>query len=209
MMAARTLAAADLARRRPVLVVLEGLDGVGKSTVARELAARLDAHLLATPGDALAPFREQLERYYAEAPTARALFYMSTVTRAAELALGLLADGRSVVIDRYLLSTLAYCRSAGARTAVLRVCGSLPRPDLTVYLHAPVAVRARRIEGRQICTGCDVDSLKRDEELDGAYRGLATLPLVGRVALLDASDAPAAALAGQIFDDLQAHEERR
>ena len=42
-----------------VAIVVEGLDGVGKSTLVQALAKRLDAVALRTPPDSMEPFRKK------------------------------------------------------------------------------------------------------------------------------------------------------
>ena len=90
----------------PLCIVLEGLDGVGKSTAAAGLAARLGARLLQTPPPALRAFRGYFDA--AAEPGIKRGFYMVGNFLAAEAMAGALAAGAPVVCDRYFASTRAY-----------------------------------------------------------------------------------------------------
>jgi dTMP kinase len=91
-----------------MFIVIEGLDGVGKSTIAKALAAEIDAVILTTPGDKFSRIRNELELIYKDSPQARQLFYMSTVVTAANDVRELIAKGKNVIVDRYWLSTQVY-----------------------------------------------------------------------------------------------------
>lgn len=107
------------------LIVLEGPDGIGKSTLARELASELSSAVLSFPGresgtlgglvyelhhDALSAFDIP---HIAE--TSLQLLHVAAHVDAIEQAiLPLIAGGTSVVLDRYWWSTLIYGRLRGA-----------------------------------------------------------------------------------------------
>ena len=173
---------------KPCFVVLEGADGVGKSTLALEVAARLDAVLLSTPPRELAAVRGAVDAAFEDCPLARQVWYAATVLSASSRARQLLEHGRSVVLDRYWLSTRCYAQVTGRALELPEVQDALTTPDLTVYLHAPLAVRRRRV-GRRTCLQPH-DRMTLSEEgharLDAAYRGGASLPVVGRWLALDA-----------------------
>jgi len=93
------------------LIALEGVDGCGKSTQARLLAAALGAHLTFEPGDTELgrALREVL--LHTGAPGARAETLLMAADRAQhvdEVVGPRLAAGQWVVTDRFSGSTLAY-----------------------------------------------------------------------------------------------------
>ncbi len=95
------------------LIALEGIDGSGKSTQARALAAALGAHLTHEPGATPigARLRQMLLAPDAPVPTVRAEALLMAADRAEHVELVLepaLAAGEWVVADRYSASTLAY-----------------------------------------------------------------------------------------------------
>ena len=81
---------------RPALIVLEGLDATGKSTIARSLAQSLDAELMSTPPSELRGVRTYVDDLYEANGLASQLFYASTVAFASDRARALMAKGRSV-----------------------------------------------------------------------------------------------------------------
>jgi dTMP kinase len=149
---------------QPVFIALEGLDGAGKSTVGRLAAALLDAECLSTPVAGLRSVRDRIESEYADSPLARALFYASNVACISDRVRRNLANGRSTVVDRYWLSTLAYASLDGVRLDLGAVEAGLLLPDATFFLEVPRAVRRARMTGRGLVTPGDLDSLKPDTE---------------------------------------------
>lgn len=168
---------------RPMFVVFEGLDGTGKSSLARGLAQAWGAVHLRTPTEALAASRSAVVAALQGAPEAAQLYYMATVVQAAAEARAALAAGRHVVLERYYVSTEAYARFRGSQ---LSLCGVLPRllpPDATVHVRAPLAVRQSRMGGRGICTDEDAQTLSAsaDAVLLAEHTTLLQLPFCGRV----------------------------
>jgi len=135
--------------KNPLFIAIEGLDGSGKSTLSIRLAQHLDAVHLTTPmqnfpGSA----RRDAESMCADDPLARMLFYASTVAAASTHIRGLLEQGRSVVVDRYWLSTLTYHLALGTPTPLADVEAALIPADLTIFLDVSMEVRRARLSAR-------------------------------------------------------------
>ncbi len=173
--------ASRLIGREPAFIVLEGLDGVGKSTAARRVADLLGAEFLATPGADLEPVRRLLEPTFEGHPDARMLWYASTVMLASDRIRALRRAGRAAVVDRYFLSTLVYAELRGAGLGLAEVERFLVVPHLTVYLHAPSAVREARMRGRHANTDEDLRTLDPavDARLDDGFRRLGARAIGG------------------------------
>jgi len=143
---------------RGVFIVLEGIDGAGKTEASRRLAAfvrergrrvvetreptdgawgrryrawaRGEADADATPDLVLRFFIEDRREHVA-----------TTIAPA-------LADGAVVICDRYLYSTLAYQAAQGLdRDALAKrmAAESFPEPDLVLWLRLPVAQALARL----------------------------------------------------------------
>ncbi len=131
---------------RPYLIAIEGLDGSGKSTVARVLAARLGAVLLKNPPGGLAEERAVAD---ASPEAARRAWYVHANRLTAGEARQHQAAGRAVVVDRSVASTLAFGAACSGRAARFEEWPQdVPRPDLLVLLEVSEAVRIERLRSR-------------------------------------------------------------
>lgn len=143
--------------RQPYFIVLEGMDGVGTTTIAerlsqalqaRDLRVRLTAEPTAGPFGCL--LRQHIQREVTLDPQAASLVF--TADRADHLGSVIrpaLERGRWVVCDRYLLSTLAYQGADGVdREAILAASEGFDVPDVTFFLDAPDDVRTERMSAR-------------------------------------------------------------
>ena len=102
---------------RHLFIVLEGVDGTGKTSVAKGLAKSLNAEYILTPMTpiddiqvSLAPSTSIFLRQYVNDMRdlkVRFCYYLWAVTHASHRIREIL-ESRSVVCDRYLSSTLAY-----------------------------------------------------------------------------------------------------
>jgi dTMP kinase len=137
---------------RPVFVVVEALDGVGKTTLVERLASQPDWVAMDTPGQALRPYREAILAGLGDHQEARALFYAATVLAMGRRARAHTHQGRSVVMDRYWLSTVAYAAARGAEDVFAELSALVPKPDLTVWLTLDEATRVQRMRGRGMTT---------------------------------------------------------
>jgi dTMP kinase len=149
------------AGRRGLFVVLEGIEGSGKSTQARLLAEWLAAHgvpavLTREPGGT--PLGEEIRRLLLEGGDvpARSELLLMLAARAAlveTVVRPALADGAVVVADRFDLSTIAYqAYGRGLPLAEVERLNAFAtdglRPDVTVLLEVPAAEGVARRAGR-------------------------------------------------------------
>jgi dTMP kinase len=145
------------------LITVEGLDGAGKTTLVAGLARLLgeqgvDVLVLREPGGV--ELSERIRELVKDPaltvdPRAEALLYAAARAQlVAEQLEPLLADGRWVLLDRFVDSSLAY-QGAGRGLGVEEVralnafaTGGL-RPDRTLLLRVDPAVGRERIAGRE------------------------------------------------------------
>lgn len=170
------------------LVTLHGGDGVGKSTVGRELAVKLGAIKLKAPSPAFDALRKYLSLKkgpytdYVVTPTARFMFYASAVSATAAEIVRALVDG-PVVLDRYIQCSYAFHDALGVNvSAIPPESLALPEPMLSVLLTASPEVVRERILARQGEERPDAE-IETNFELQAkvlqSYRRLAQLGFTG------------------------------
>jgi dTMP kinase len=127
-------------------VCIEGIDGVGKSTVSRKLAAALSGTYYKTPPPPYDSMRAIIDQKVG--PCARFYFYLSAVSFAS-VEIGALRRIQPVVCDRYIYSTLAYHITMDECFRGHTLPPSLLMPDATFLLVAGETERLRRLVGRK------------------------------------------------------------
>ena len=129
-----------------MFLVLEGIDGSGKSDVAQKLADKLGGIVYATPPEKYRKLRKSidsqgdLQRHYD--------FYREAITLASEEIRALISSGNTVICDRYWFSTIAYHRAGGMVLSVSDF-SALLQPDLTALLLVSPEMQVRRSNGRK------------------------------------------------------------
>jgi len=194
---------------RGTLITIEGIDGAGKSTLARGLFGALgerglDASLLREPGGVRTAerIRELVQDPAATIGSrAEALLYAAARAQLVEETLApLLAEGRFVLLDRFVDSSLAY-QGAGRKLGIDAIraindfgTGGLT-PDRTLLLDVSTGVGRRRSQGRS----GEPDRLERQpdaffDRIAAAYRELAESE-PERIRVINAGRPPATVLA--------------
>ncbi|MCX6559972.1 MAG: dTMP kinase [Candidatus Aminicenantes bacterium] len=145
--------------KKGLLIVLEGIDGAGKSTQAKGLIRRLRYR-----GFDAVSFREPTRGRYGREIRNKArtdgsltpkqelnLFLLDRRENVTKNIRPALSAGRIVVMDRYYFSTIAYQGAKGLDLEFLRRANErfAPRPDLVFILDLPAAQGLDRIGGRK------------------------------------------------------------
>ena len=145
--------------KRGILVVIEGIDGAGKSTQARMLLRKLRAR-----GFDAAAFREPTRGKWGREIRRKAKI-VGSLTPEEELGLFLkdrrenvahnltpaLESGRVIVLDRYYYSTIAYQGAKGIDPERIKRLNErfAPKPGLVFILDLPAEEGLSRIAGRK------------------------------------------------------------
>lgn len=152
-----------------MFIVLEGLDGAGKSTQIKRLQALFEAQgkecaYLHFPrfdapvyGELIARFlRGEFGAAHEVDPYLVALIYAGDRADAARMIRGWLAEGKVVILDRYVYSNVGYqCAKLAAgeeREKLLKWILELeygyhgiPQPDLSIFLDVPFSFTERKL----------------------------------------------------------------
>jgi dTMP kinase len=194
------------------LITIEGIDGAGKTTLARALAAALGNRgitvaLLREPGGVRTA--EQIRELVKDpemviGPRAEALLYAAARAQLIEEAVEpLLRAGKWVLLDRFVDSSLAY-QGGGRDLGIAAVreinefaTGGLT-PDRTLLLSLDPAVgRARSLERAD-----PLDRLEREEDVFRSKIALAYAQLADddpvRIRTIDAGQEPATVLSSAL-----------
>lgn len=125
-----------------LFISIEGVDGVGKTTVAKLLAADGSFQYYKSPGGPFAQLRKEvdvratsLERY--------CFYRLATQFDSMEIERLLIKD--SVVCDRFIASTAAYHITMDARIRVIHNDAGLLKPHFAFLLGARSEIRDKRI----------------------------------------------------------------
>ena len=172
---------------RPQFIVFEGLDGAGKTTASTALAERIDAVWMTTPSPELRGYREEIITSLRGNQEAAQLFYLATVFDASTRARAILRSGRSVVLDRYFLSTQAYAAFRGSTLGADELQALLLPADLTVFVDASLETRRGRLITRG-ASAADRETLTReaDEAIRREHVMRQSLDVCGRFERVDA-----------------------
>ena len=129
-------------------VCICGIDGVGKTTIAKELAKRLGYIYVKTPPQSYQTIREHYEHEGVSA-FSRFCFYLGALYESSERIRTTLRLGQGVVVDRYLLSVQVYHEAMIKRDLGRFIeLVDFVKPDLNIILQASMATVAKRLKDR-------------------------------------------------------------
>ncbi len=156
-----------------MLIAVEGIDGSGKTTVAKRIVERLknlgyNAVYLQEPthGKYGRRIRESGRRYDAEEEMK--LFLLDRMEDVEKNIIPALKSGKIVVMDRYYYSNIAYQSARGIDPEKIRKMNEkiAPKPDLVILLDLDPEIGMERIRRRgELSPFEDVGYLKKVREM--------------------------------------------
>ena len=195
---------------RGLFITVEGIDGCGKSTQARRIAAALEAAghdvlRLREPGGV--KISEQIRAILLDPANAEMgdvcellLYEAARAQLVHQVIRPALAAGKTVVCDRFCDSTTAYQafadgldRNMVSQANELAVDGC--RPDLTLVFDLPVEDALRRRSGREAEDRLELKGLEFQERVAAGFRAVA-VDEPDRVKLIDAGGSIAEVFSG-------------
>lgn len=195
---------------RGLFITVEGIDGCGKSTQARLIAAALEAAgrdvlRLREPGGV--KISEQIRAILLDPANAEMgdvcellLYEAARAQLVHQVVRPALAAGKTVVCDRFYDSTTAYQafadgldRNMVSQANELAVDGC--RPDLTLVFDLPVEDALRRRSGREAEDRLELKGLEFQERVAAGFRAVA-VDEPDRVKLIDAGESIAEVFSG-------------
>lgn len=193
-----------------LFITVEGIDGCGKSTQARLIAAALEAAghdvlRLREPGGV--KISEQIREILLDPANAEMgdvcellLYEAARAQLVHQVIRPALAAGKTVVCDRFYDSTTAYQafadgldRNMVSQANELAVDGC--RPDLTLVFDLPVEDALRRRSGREAEDRLELKGLEFQERVAAGFRAVAA-DEPDRVKLIDAGESIAEVFSG-------------
>ncbi len=193
-------------------IVIEGIDGAGTTTQAHRLAGELVRRGRLAPlvtrepsggpvGRLLRAVIERREERLDE-PTMALCFAADRLDHLSREIVPALAEGRDVISDRYVHSSLAYQGSATDVDWVAGLNARARRPDVTYLLEVPVELAAAR-RGRRQAAEEIYDEHAVQRRVAEIYRRLPALlgETAATLVVLDGSQSPEA-ITQAIVEDL-------
>ena len=149
------------------LIVVEGIDGSGKSTLVNSLGLTYPT-AITTREPYSRHARERIREWGNQPEMAAIAFGYDRACHLTDIVKPLLARGQSVICDRYHLSTLVYQGDLLGNLAFAQCLCVGPVADLTILLDIEPDLAATRL--RQRAEDQDMDHFDKDVELQRRVR---------------------------------------
>lgn len=130
-------------------IVIEGLDGCGKSTISRVLQIKHNAVLLNALPDTIKPWLKIVGN--TKLPEATfSYFTLCNLLKSQEIE-SIISAGKNVILDRYFYTTYVYHQQivkSNFPVEIKTFYDKLLQPDLVIFLDVPHEIRKERIRSR-------------------------------------------------------------
>lgn len=146
-----------------IFVVIEGMDGSGKSTITKLLAKKLNAVVYKTPPSELIPIRKYIDDCNEQ--NSKLFYYMACNFYASSQIQRILGTGKSVVCDRYYYTTISTYYDVLESLTLDFVKSSevliskLLKPNFAFFLDISEEEREKRIIARENVSLDDLESI--------------------------------------------------
>ena len=134
-------------RSKNVFISLEGVDGTGKTSVAKILAADGTFQYYKSPNGAFSQLRAEVD--FHAMPIERYCFYRLATQFDSSRIAEMLTSG-PVVCDRYIASTAAYHFAMDARIKNIHTTENILQPDYSFLLGSRPEIRDKRLCERAV-----------------------------------------------------------
>lgn len=145
-------------KSKGLFIVLEGIDGSGKTTLARGLKSQLESvkgwEVVLTAEPTAGPVGSLLREERIDSPRAEAMLFIADRACHTDEIRKLTEEGKTVICDRYYASTLAYQSASGSGPVLdydllVRMNESVTmEPDITMLLDIDPEVSGGRVDSR-------------------------------------------------------------
>jgi len=158
--------------KKHYFIVVEGISGTGKTSVATEVAKLLEGLYIKTPIDPINIIRDKVDSEMST--TAKFLYYLSGIHHLSEQLIDSLKR-TSIVCDKYIYSVLAF-------TKVKEPSLDLPEfvtviePDIKFLITVPENIRLQRIKSRDSKILSE-DKIIRDRETQNILRSFSFIEI--------------------------------
>jgi len=163
-----------------IIIAIEGIDGSGKTTIAKNLKRELENKglnvvLLKEPTDSI--IGKEIRKILATNPNPdqRKMMELYAKDRKINVEKNIepaLRENKIVILDRYVISSLAYQSTNGIPyEEILQENSFAPIPDMVIILDLPEEIAVQRL----VASGKNVDSFEKREFLKkvrGRYKDL-------------------------------------
>jgi dTMP kinase len=157
-------------------IVIEGIDGAGTTTQCQRLAQHFGLHLTREPSDrAIGTLIRRVLRREVAGVDERAVALLFAADRVdhVEAEIAPMLAARSVISDRYVMSSIVYQSLGVDRAFVAEINRYARRPDLTILVDVDPNIAAARRAGRG-GPGERYEDDRTQERVAAAYRAEAS-----------------------------------
>lgn len=139
-------------------IVLEGLSGVGKTTLGKQLCEEYNMRYVYIPNTDIKSVRKYIHSTNIQT---RFLYYLTALSDASRIISEALQT-QSVVCDRYVYSTIAYHQAAGVNEELLSIVKkiNLVQPDKVIHIGISRELRYQRLTERGEKPGSEWEQMK-------------------------------------------------
>ena len=171
---------------KKLFLVVDGLDGVGKSTIVRLLTEKLGAIAYKTPPKIFQRLRRVVSL---KNPKFRFWFYLISIIWAS-IEICILKRHQSIICDRYIHTTIAYHKSIGVNVSFYtRFCHYLVlMPDRYLYLWARPEILKKRMNSRGFISSGDMVLWKDNKLQERIHRSFIEFKESFKIEDIDTSD---------------------